>query len=209
MTVATYDELKAAVANWLARSDLSSRIPEFIALAEAEVGRVLRTGDMETRASAGTTPHDPFLALPTGFGGARYLKVTGIDPERSLRFHSPQQIDWMRANEEKGIPQVFAIIGDSFRLTPVPDAVYTVEIAYYRKVPALSDANPTNWLLAGHPDIYLFGTLKEAAPFLRQDERIPIWEAKFANAVRQLETQDVRERYSGSVLAMRTDTGNP
>ena len=209
MAITTYDELRAGVAGWLARDDLADAVPDFIALAEARINRLIRTREMETRATAATTAGNAYLALPEGFGGVRYVKLTSTDPAAQLRFATPTQIDQMWAGSQTGQPRVYAIVGDSFRLAPTPDATYTVEIAFSRKVPARSASNPSNWLLAAHPDLYLYGALVAAEGYLGNDARLPGWKALLDEALTELENQDAMDRWSGGPMAIHTDTGNP
>jgi len=67
MAISTYSELTTAVANWLDRDDLTLRIPEFIALAEAKFNRTLRLRSMEAKYTADTVAGQRNLALPTGY----------------------------------------------------------------------------------------------------------------------------------------------
>lgn len=209
MSIATFDDLRAAVAAWLARDDLTGVVPDFIALAEARINRLIRTREMETRASAETVPGDAFLALPADFGGVRAMKLASTDPVTQLRFLTPTQIDAMWAESQSGRPRAYAIVGDAFRLAPTPDAAYTIEIVYARKVPALSSAGPTNWLLTAHPDLYLYGALVAAEGYLGNDARVPAWKARFDEALTELEHQDAIDRWSGGPMAIHTDAGNP
>jgi hypothetical protein len=204
----TYDELVATVGNWLARADLAGVVPDFIALAEARINRLIRTRDMEVRATATTTFGNAWLALPANFGGVRYVKLLA-DPPRLLRPYTPQQIDSLWLGGDIGLPQVFAIVGDAFRLAPAPDAAYAVEVSYNRKVAALSAANPSNWLLAAHPDLYLYGALVAAEGYLGDDARIATWKAQFDEALIELENQDAIDRWSGGPMAIGADAGAP
>ena len=80
MAISTKAELHTAVANWLNRSDLTSRIPEFIALGEAQLNRILRTRDMLTRASPPTNAQ--YVALPSDFQEMLNVELTSTDPPR-------------------------------------------------------------------------------------------------------------------------------
>ena len=67
MAINTYSTLQTAVANWLDRNDLTDRIPEFVALAEATFNRVLRLRAMETTVADATPSGSKEDALPTGY----------------------------------------------------------------------------------------------------------------------------------------------
>ena len=200
MSISTFAELKTASANWLDRSDLTDRIPEFIVLAEARFNRVLRIRDMETvstaiSTSAGTREYD----LPTGFVQMREFHLT-TDPLTPLSYITPEMMSRIWAGSSRRKPEVFTVIADKVRLGPNPDAVYTTSMLYYKKITALSDSATTNDMLTNNPDIYLYGTLLEATPFIMQDERVGLWLAAFEKAVADIQDQDNKDRHSGSHL---------
>ena len=205
MAITTYAELQSAIGDWLAKSNLTARAPDFIALAEVEINDLLRTADMETRATASTVAGEAYLAVPENFAGARRMIVEGTTA-RPLESVTPQYIDRRYLDAARGQPRVYAVEDNQFRFGPTPDTAYTLEVSYFRKVPALSDVNATNWLLSSHPSVYLFGALKEAAPFLMDDARIQIWETKFQSALSRLQIADRFDRFPGP-YAMKHDYG--
>jgi len=207
MAIGTFAELKTAAANWLDRSDLTDRIPEFITLAEARFNRVLRIRDMETvstaiSTTAGTREYD----LPTGFVQMREFHLT-TDPLTPLSYITPEMMSRIWAGSSQGKPEVFTVIADKVRLGPNPDAVYTTSMLYYKKITALSASATTNDMLTNSPDIYLYGTLLEATPFIMQDERVPLWLAAFEKAVNDIQNQDNKDRHSGSQLRVMNTSG--
>ena len=209
MAIGTFAELKTAAANWLDRSDLTSRIPEFITLAEARFNRVLRIRDMEAvstsiSTSAGTREY----SLPTRFVQMKEFHLT-TDPLTPLSYITPEMMTRMQAGSSKSKPQVFTIIADNVRLGPNPDAVYTTSMLYYQAFAALSDAATTNDMLTNNPDVYLYGTLLEAEPFIMNDERVPLWLAAFEKAVGDIQNQDNKDRHSGSQLRVMNTGGYP
>ena len=207
MALSTFAELKVGVANWLDRSDLTDRIPEFIVLAEARFNRVLRIRDMETVSTAiSTTAGTREYSLPTGFVQMREFHLT-TDPLTPLSYITPEMMSRIWAGSTKGKPEVFTIIADNVRLGPNPDAVYTTSMLYYKKITALSDSATTNDMLTNNPDIYLYGTLLEATPFIMQDERVGLWLAAFEKAVADIQNQDNKDRHSGSQLRVMNTSG--
>ncbi len=68
-------------------------------------------------------------------------------------------------------------------MMPIPANVYTMTMRYRAKVPALSGTNTTNWVLTTHPEIYLYASLMEAEPFLRNDARVQTWGGLFDRAI--------------------------
>ena len=207
MAVGTFAELKVAAANWLDRSDLMDRIPEFIAFAEARFNRVLRIRDMETVSPAiSTAAGTREYSLPTGFVQMREFHLT-TDPLTPLSYITPEMMARIWAGSSQGKPEVFTIIADNVRLGPNPDAVYTTSMLYYKKITALSASATTNDMLTNNPDIYLYGTLLEATPFIMQDERVGLWLAAFEKAVADIQDQDNKDRHSGSQLRVMNTSG--
>ena len=207
MAISTFAELKTATANWLDRSDLTDRIPEFIALAEARFNRNLRIRDMETvstaiSTAAGTREYD----LPTGFVQMREFHLT-TDPLTPLAYITPEMMSRIWAGSTKDKPEVFTIIADKVRLGPNPDAVYTTSMLYYKTFTALSASNTTSDMLTNNPDVYLYGTLLEAEPFIMNDQRVPLWLAAFEKAVNDIQNQDNRDRHSGSAMRVMNTGG--
>ena len=92
MSISTYSELKTAVANFLARTDLTDQIPNFIQLAEARLSRELETRDQEKRATATLTSGDEFIALPTDMREIREIKLN-TSPNVVLEYKSPTALD--------------------------------------------------------------------------------------------------------------------
>lgn len=76
-------------------------------------------------------------------------------------------------------------------LAPTPDADYPFEVLYYELPPLLDDAVQTNWLSEYAPQLLLYGTLLEATPFLKNDERIPVWQNMYDRAAAMLNGEDL------------------
>ncbi len=209
MAISTYTELKSAVANWLARagdSNITDNAADFIMLAERRINRSLRLRAMEDRATA--TVSTEYVALPTGFLEMRNFQLN-TNPITRLEPMSPEQIDTIWAGSTTGRPRVYCILNDEIQLRPAPDADYTAEMAYWKAFDALSDTATSNWLLANAPDLYLWGALAEATPFIGDVEAGPLWEARFQAAVKALQDSDDRGKWSGATPRIRTDGGNP
>jgi hypothetical protein len=183
MAISTYSELKTSLGNWLHRSDLASIIPDFITLNEADFNRKLRIAQMEFRATA--TFDEGYEDLPSDYLAPEYMSeayptaVTGDQPT------------------------VYTLVDTQVRLNAIPSA--EVEIAYYVKLDALSEAAPTNWLLTNHPDVYLFGSLMFGAIYLRKPAaEIAGWKSLYEEKLKEVEDADKRARWSGSALTVRT-----
>ena len=209
MAIGTFAELKTAAANWLDRSDLTDRIPEFIALAEARFNRILRIRDMETVSTAiSTVAGTREYSLPTGFVQMKEFHLT-TDPLTPLAYITPEMMTRLWAGSSSGKPEVFTVIADNVRLGPSPDAVYTTSMLYYKTFTALSDDATTNDMLTNNPDVYLYGTLLEAEPFIMNDGRVQLWATAFKQAIDDIQNQDNKDRHSGSQLRVMNTGGYP
>ena len=208
MSITTYAELQTAVDNWLDRTDLSGRVTEFIALAEARIGRRLRVRGVEARDTSVTTDGSEYYSLPSDFLEARNVQINS-NPIKVLTYRTPEQLDAEYPGSEASIALHYTIIGTQIQLKPIQGAAQTLEIAYYKKLAALSDSNTTNWILTNAPDLLLYGSLMEAEAYLINDPRIQIWKGGFDEAMTEWNKQEDKGRFSGSHLEIRTATGNP
>ncbi len=166
MAVDTCNNLKLAIADFLARDDLTSQIPDFITMAEARMSRELETRSQEKRATASTVAGNEYLALPTDLREVREVKLNTM-PLTGRSYYSPSVLDTRVSSGGQGKPLGYSIVGDEIKLRPVPDAVYTIEIVYIGTITALSATNQTNNILSRSPDAYLYGSLVHSAPYFK------------------------------------------
>jgi len=206
MAITTYAELQTATANWLDRSDMTDRIPEFIELAEANFNRVIRQPDMITKDDSFSIS-SRYTTLPTDTLEIVRI-VLDLTPVVVLEYMTPEELSERRVSlTGGGKPYYFTTVGGSTNQLEVlrsPDSTYTASIIYYTRIAALTDSATSNWLLTNHPDIYLFGTLVEAEPYLKNDERMPMWTSRLDKALNDLRLQGQRERHTASGLRMRS-----
>jgi hypothetical protein len=190
MPITTYAELQAAAANWLVRADLTARIPEFIALAETRLNRVLRSRLAETDTALTATVGSRFIPLPAGFAEALALWLVLPDGRTPLPFAAASLIG---ASSLQGQPCSWTIDGTNLAFERPCDQAYALALRMLQAF-ALSDAAPANALLAEAPDVYLFATLCEAAPLLRDTDLAETYEAKLGRAIEELNAKDARSR---------------
>ena len=206
MAISTYSELQTAVANWLDRDDLTDRIPEFIALAEARFNRVLRLRSMEAKYTADTVAGQRNLALPTGYIQMRNFQVN-TSPLTTLSYVTPEIYDRLWGGSTSGTPKFYTILANEVSFGPIPGSVMEVEMLFYKKFDNLSVTATTNSLLTDSPDLYLYGAMLEAEPFIMNDERVPLWAAALDRAVSDMQEQDNKDRHSGSALRVMNTSG--
>jgi hypothetical protein len=205
MALTTYNELKSSVADWLNRTDLTAVVPDFISLAEAQIERTLRTRQMIVRATASIDTE--YSAVPADFLETKSIKLN-TSPVTALAFESIDSLDQLKATAyiAAGKPQYFGIVGGQIRVLPVPDSTYTAELTYYAKLTKLSSTVATNWLLAQAPDVYLYGALMQAAPYLKDDARITVWSSIYMKGLEDLQVADDRSATSGGAIMARART---
>jgi hypothetical protein len=204
--VGTYAQLQTEIANWLDRTDLTATIPTFIELAEANFNRVIRQPDMITKDDSFSIA-GRYTTLPTDTLEIVRI-VLDLTPVIVLEYMTPEELSERRVSlTGGGKPYYFTTVGGSTNQLEVlrsPDSTYTASIIYYTRIAALTDSATTNWLLTSHPDIYLYGALVEAEPYLKNDDRMPMWTSRLDKALNDLRLQGQRERHTASGLRMRS-----
>ena len=205
MSLDTYDNLKLEIGDWLNRVDLAAKAPTFIALLEAQVQRTQRVREMVTVLDTSLTSNT--LALPADYLQMKRIRLTDTSlPSDPLEYASEGELDHIEADiatTTGSQPTAYGIVGSNIRVAPSPDRTYAIEITYYAKLPALSSGNQTNWLLAAHPDIYLYGSLMQAAPYLKDDDRIGTWQAIVSTLLEDLRVAGERAENAGKPLRAR------
>ena len=198
MSIGSYQELKDAIANFLARDDLTAQIPDFIQLAEARMSRELETREQEKRATATLTAGDEYIALPTDMREIRSVKLN-TSPVKVLSYFSPIGLDNQYSSDGQGRPEGYSIVGKEMKLRPIPDTGYTAEIIYIGTLPAISDTvTPTLFLRS--PDLYLYGSLAEAYAYLLDEGRATQYDAKFSRGIQEVKVDEQRSHYGGGSL---------
>tara|TARA_R110000796_G_scaffold231722_1_gene349736 strand:+ start:237 stop:866 length:630 start_codon:yes stop_codon:yes gene_type:complete len=207
MAISNYSELQTAVANWLDRDDLAARIPEFIVLCEARFNRSLRIRAMETLdISVDTVGGTSTVALPTGYVQMRDISLI-TSPITQLQYVTPEIMNRLNAGSLTGKPETYTIIANSILFGPTPDDAYDISMLYYKTFDPLTDVAPTNWVITNAPDVYLYGTLLEAEPFLMNDQRVQLWATALTQSITTLQEQDNKDRHSGSALRVMNTGG--
>lgn len=202
MSIASYNDLKASIANFLARDDLTNQIPDFITLAEARMSRELETREQEKRATATLTANDEYIALPNDLREIREVKLN-TSPTKVLRYYSPSGLDSMYSSNGTGAPEGYSVVGLEMKMRPIPDSTYTAEIIYVGSLPALS-ASSTTTLFLRSPDLYLYGALAEAYSYLLDEARSNQYDAKFTRILEEIKVDEERSHYGTGSLQIRS-----
>jgi hypothetical protein len=188
VAITTYTELQTALANWTHRADLGARHPEFIALVEAKLNRLLHDRRKQTTASiAMTSGAGP---LPADFLAMRRVTWDG-DSDANLTYVPPEYFAIAYPAGESGTPDVYTIEGPTLKVRPVSST--SLNVLYDQKVPAL-ETNATNWVLASHPDVYLSGALAEAYAYIGDLDKAVVWNEKADRHIAELLAAEAAQR---------------
>lgn len=201
MPLTTYTELQASIGDWLNRADLAAAIPSFISLAESYFDKNLRAREMV--ATTTLTATDGVAALPADMAELMTVRSTTRD-NRRLELLPPREAIAAEATERSRPLDFYTIVGANLRLVPRLSGTEDVQVDYYARVPRLGAGQPTNWLLARAPELYLYGALVQSAPYLKDDARVPVWADLLQRGLDDLRVDNERAEYGGSNLRIRT-----
>jgi hypothetical protein len=202
MSLSTYSDLQTSIANYLARSDLTSQIPDFITFAENRLRRELRIRQMLKSVTTATVSGDNTIEIPADFLQVRDFVVM-TNPIQPLSYSSPSALSNDPRASEVGVPLSYTILANDFQVSPAPDGIYTVKLLYFSAPAYLSSSNTTNVFLTTAPDALLYASLIEAEPYLMNDARINTWGTMYDRAIASLTKSDEEGQYSGVPLAMK------
>ena len=200
MALDTFSNLKLSIASWIHRSDLTSQMPDFIALAEEMMWRELRVKEMEADATVTLSTSVRTVALPSSPLEIRriYLNVNPI--QKLLPMSSAQIVE--NFEPTAGKPKYYSVIGSNIEFERMPDSTYTLYVNYYKKLTALSDSNTTNDILTYYPSVYLYGACMAAAIYMENDALTTKFNSLFADAVAKANSQTKKGQY-GAGMAVR------
>ena len=203
MALTNFSGLKTSIADFLNRDDLTSVIPDFIALAEAQINRDIRHWKMEARSSGQQSNLDEYMQIPADWVETIRLHLTGSGTTVVNLVSRDAMADKRSATENtSGTPRMYTHADGQFQLFPTPSQDTDFELLYYQKVPSLI-TNTDNWLLLEAPDVYLYGALLHSAPYLAEDERVGVWAQMYSAAVQRLNQVSEDAMFSGSGLTLK------
>jgi len=202
MSLANYTDLQASVADWLHRVDLTSLVPDFIALAESKLNDVLRLRMMETTTALVTVASQDYAPLPAG-----YLEPIAcyIDWGAGKVPLTKRDADALPFSTTDAAPDYWAIDGANVRFAaPISStSAYTISLRHYGALAIATPNTAATWLLTNHPDVYLYGSLLAATPYILGDKRLPVWGALHRDAMKSLQNKEKRSKRA----LMRMDSG--
>jgi hypothetical protein len=197
MAFTNYTTFVSTVESYLARTDLTSVIPDFVQMAQLRMSRDLRTEAMLKVAT--TTPTDNKVAFPTDFLELREMHFQG-NPPVILEFQSPDLFFRNGQTSLSGRSHYFTMLGTEFQFAPSQNSDYTIQILYYGQPTFISTTTSSNLYLAYYPDALLYATLAEAEPYLMNDARVQTWSALYDRAIGNIKKSDLGQTYAYTTL---------
>ncbi len=202
-TTMTFDTLKQDVQRYLERGAtlaadpiVYEQIPRLINLAERRIARELKVQGFIAVVSDTMVPGQSVYAKPDRWRDTVSINI-GTGPNKANRTTLyTRDYEYCRSywpNEsETSTPLFYADYNyDNWLVAPTPDEAYPFEVLYYELPPLLDDSTQTNWLTEYAPQLLLYGTLLEATPFLKNDERIGTWQQYYDRAAAMLNGEDL------------------
>lgn len=204
--VMTYDSLVENISSYLERTDTATleKIPLFIMLAEQVIAS-------EIKFLGNLTVNTAFMVQGTNIipKPARWHKTVSmnvlVDGQKQpvlLRKYEYLREYWPDATQQD-IPKFYADYDYTHWLVaPTPDAAYSFEVLYYQRLQPLDSSNQTNWMTEYAPQALLYGSLLQAMPFLKNDERIPMWQAQYQAIIQTLKAEDQQRLADRQAIAV-------
>lgn len=203
MALATYDDLVDSIIKWSHRKDILELIPDFISLAEyemfnnAEAQLQIRETEFISTAAANAR----YLALPPNFEKARSVVLETGNGFCDVKFQAPSQL---LRQVTTGQPRFFTVVGTELEFDRVPDSSYTIQIQYYKKPDPITEANQTNSVITGYPNIYLYGVLHQVFLWSEDMQEAIKYAGKFQDAIKGANKADKKARF-GPAPSMSVD----
>lgn len=194
--VMTYDSLVADISSYLERTDTATleKIPTFIMLAEQAIASQIKFLGNLTVAESNMTADQPIIDKPARWHKTVSMNVTvaGQKTPILLRKYEYLREYWPDATKTD-VPKFYSDYDYTHWLVaPTPDTDYTFEVLYYERIQPLDSSNQTNWFTIYAPQALLYGSLLQSMTFLKNDDRVPMWQQQYDMFMQTLKTEDIQ-----------------
>ena len=192
----TYDSLVENIQSYLERTDTATleKIPLFIMLAEQVIAAEIKfLGNLNVVTST-MTIGNPVLQKPARWHKTVSMNVTVAGEKQPVLLRKYEYLrEYWPDDTQTSIPKFYCDYNyDNWLVAPTPDATYNFEVLYYERIQPLDSTNQTNWFTIYAPQASLYGSLLQAMPFLKNDERIPMWQQQYQAIMQTLKTEDTQ-----------------
>jgi len=194
-SVMTYSSLVENIQSYLERTDQATldKIPTFIMLAEQVMAADLKFLGNLTVATSNMVQGENVIDKPARWRKTVSMNVTvnGVRQPIVLRKYEYLREYWPDPSQQD-VPFFYCDYDYThWMIAPTPNDDYAYEVLYYERVQPLDATNQSNWFTEYAPQALLYGSLLQAMPFLKNDERIPMWQAQYEQIMNVLKTEDV------------------
>ena len=195
-SVMTYDSLVENIQSYLERTDTATleKIPLFIMLAEQIIASQIKfLGNLTVNTST-MVPNVGIIDKPARWHKTVSMNVTVAGERQPVLLRKYEYLrEYWPDGTQTGVP---AYYGDydytHWLVAPTPALAYSFEVLYYERIQPLDSTNQTNWFTIYAPQALLYGSLLQAMPFLKNDERMPMWQANYDQIMQTLKQEDVQ-----------------
>jgi len=191
--VMTYDNLTSNIEQYLERNDpaVVNQIPTFIMLAEFEIAEMMKSLGQQQVVESTMLAGNPVIPKPARWRKTTSFNITVGGKKQPVFLRKYEYlINYAPNSSTLSTPLYYADYDyDNWLVAPTPDTNYAFEVLYYERIQPLSSDNQTNWLTRNAPNAMLYGTLLQAMPFLKNDQRV-IFQTKYTEAITALSNED-------------------
>lgn len=204
----TYDSLVDDISSYLERTDTATleKIPTFIMLAEQVIASQIKfLGNLVPMMSTMTATQS-IIDKPARWHKTVSMNVTVNGQKRPVLLRRYEYLrEYWPDPTQTDVPLYYADYDYTHWLVaPTPAANYQFEVLYYERVQPLTDTNQTNWFTVYAPQAMLYGSLLQAMPFLKNDERIPMWQMQYDAVMKTLKQEDIQRIGDRQATALDT-----
>ena len=204
--VMTYSSLVADISSYLERTDQATleKIPTFIMLAEQVIAAEIKFLGNLTPMQSNLVANQAIVDKPARWHKTVSMNVTvgGVRQPVFLRKYEYLREYWPDPTQTDP-PKFYADYDYThWLIAPTPDDDYAFEVLYYERIQPLDSSNQTNWFTIYAPQALLYGSLLQAMPFLKNDERIPMWQAQYDKIMQVLKAEDIQRMGDRQAIAL-------
>ena len=205
----TFTSLQSDIRNYLERGGATDpivyeQIPRLITLAERRIARELKIQGFQRVVN--TTMQSGVAVYPKPDRWRDTISIN-IGTGTNNNTHTPvfaRSYEYIRQywpNEtQTDQPEFYADYNYNFWIFgPTPDADYPMEVLYYELPQLLDEVTQTNWLSEYAPNLLLYGSLVEATPFVKDDQRVQLWQSYYDRSLAALNGEDLQKIVDRSV----------
>lgn len=195
-SVMTYDSLVENIQSYLERTDTATleKIPLFIMLCEQDIAAQIKFLGNLTVVTSAMVQNQPVIDKPARWHKTVSMNVTVAGERYPVLLRKYEYLrEYWPDSTQTDRPKYYADYDYTHWLVaPTPASDYSYEVLYYERIQPLDSSNQTNWFTIYAPQALLYGSLLQAMPFLKNDERMPMWQSNYDRIIATLKSEDVQ-----------------